>query len=73
MVTDLRIARAILRKICVENNVPQGDVYVHPKFKYVENVLHGGDVSFKKTTYNGNTYQVRYASGAFYPFIFETK
>jgi|LakMenE18May11ns_1017448.scaffolds.fasta_scaffold9200364_2 hypothetical protein len=71
-VTDLRKSKAILNQICKENNIPTGQVWVNPRFKYIENVLHGLDVDFKITIYKGKKYQVRFVSGCFYPFILES-
>lgn len=69
-ITDLRTAKAILTKICLENDVDVNDVWFNPKYKYIENTIGKKDVSFLKTKWYGFDCQVRYVDGCFNPYLF---
>lgn len=70
VIKDLRTAKAILTKICLENDVDVNDVWFHPKYKYIESKIGKKDVSFLKTKWYGFECQVRYVDGCFYPYLF---
>lgn len=69
-ITDFKTAKAILTKICLENEIDAKNVWVNPDHKYIENVVGTRDVDFLKTKWYGITCQVRYVGGCFYPYIF---
>ena len=68
-ITDKRILKAILRKICKENDIDINNVYIS-KFGYIETVdFNKKDVDFCSTIYKGIKYKVSYIDGCFNPFI----
>lgn len=70
IVKDLRIAKAILNKICVENNIERSNVTLDKDYKYIitEN-FDKRDADFCTTEYKGQKYKVKYHSGCFNPYI----
>jgi hypothetical protein len=67
--TDKRVLKAILRKICKENDVDINNVFIS-KFGYVKTVDHSKkDADFCSTIYKGTEYKVKYFDGCFCPFI----
>jgi hypothetical protein len=63
--------RAILKKMCVDNNVNPNNVYIDKKFGYIKTVdFDQKDVDFRSTTFNDVEYVCKYQSGCFYPFLF---
>lgn len=69
-IKDLRTNKAILTKICLENDIDPKNVWINKKYGYIENVIGAKDVDFLKTKWYGVECQVRYASGCFYPYLF---
>lgn len=73
IIKDKRILKAILRKICKENDIDVNNVYIS-KFGYVKTVdLNKKDADFCSTVYEGVEYKVQYLPGCFYPFILPVK
>ena len=67
--TDKRVLKAILRKICKENDVDINNVFIS-KFGYVQTVDHSKkDADFCITFYKGTKYKIKYFDGCFCPFI----
>ena len=70
-IKDKKILKAILRKICKENDICIDNVYIS-KFGYISTVDHSKkDADFCRTIYRGIEYQVKYVDGCFNPFIFK--
>ena len=68
-INDKRVLKAILRKICKENDIDINNVYIS-KFGYVQTVdFNKKDADFCSTIYKGVEYKVKYFDGYFYPFI----
>jgi hypothetical protein len=73
IIRDKRTLKAILRKICKENDIDVNNVYIS-KFGYVQTVdLNKKDADFCSTVYKGVEYKVQYLDGCFYPFILPVK
>jgi hypothetical protein len=70
IITDNRISKAILNKICKEHNIERSNVTIDKDFGYVvtEN-FDKRDADFCTTNYKGNNYKVMYHSGCFNPYI----
>ena len=74
MKRNIRQLKAILKKMCVENNIDQNNVFINENYGYVQTVdFSKKDADFCKTEYNGKMYICRYLSGCFNPYILEVE
>ena len=69
IIYNRQLAKAILRRLCQENEVDPDNVRIS-KFGYVETIDHSKkDVTFCSTIFTGQTYMVDFIDGCFAPFI----
>jgi hypothetical protein len=70
IVKDIRVGKAVLRRMATEHNFDAENVYMNPKFKYIQTIDRDKkDADFCQVEYKGSVYQVRYFDGSFYPYL----
>jgi len=70
IVKDIRVGKAVLRRMAVKHNFDAGNVFMNPSFKYIQTIDHDKkDADFCQVEYKGSVYQVKYFDGCFMPYL----
>lgn len=70
IVKDIRVGKAVLRRMAKEHNFDVGNVFMNPDFKYIQTINHNKkDADFCQVEYKGSVYQVKYFDGCFMPYL----
>ena len=73
-ITDVKFGNKILNQI-KENYKLQGELYLHPKYKYLEETSENSNLPYHtllyKTKYGLEIYCLKFESGCFLPYLFK--
>ena len=70
IVKDIRVGKAVLRRMAIKHNFDANNVEMHSSFKYIETIDHTKrDVYLGKVEYKGSTYIAKYFDGCFCPYL----
>ena len=70
IVKDIRVGKAVLRRMAIKHNFDAGNVFMEPNFKYICTVDRDKeDADFCQVEYKGSVYQVKYFDGCFMPYL----
>jgi hypothetical protein len=67
IIKDLKISKAVLKKILKENDLVESNCFINKKFKYIDGNL--PFILFSKVDYKSEIYKIKYFDGCFNPFI----